>query len=52
MKTNEQLVILGAGIGGLSALKELAESGVSLADVAITIVDDDFSHFLGFTCRG
>ena len=49
MKTNKQLVILGAGIGGLSVVKELAESGVSLDDVAITIVDDDFSHFLGFT---
>jgi sulfide:quinone oxidoreductase len=49
MKTNKQLVILGAGIGGLSTLKEITESGVSLEDVAITIVDDDFSHFLGFT---
>ncbi len=49
MKAHQHLVILGAGIGGLSVVRELSESGVSLADVAITIVDDDFSHFLGFT---
>jgi hypothetical protein len=46
---NKKLVILGAGIGGLSLLKELRESGVPLNDLDITIVDDDFSHFLGFT---
>ncbi|SOX54543.1 NAD(P)/FAD-dependent oxidoreductase [Mycobacterium ahvazicum] len=45
----KQLVILGAGIGGLSVLKELAESAVSLDDLDITVVDEDFSHFLGFT---
>lgn len=44
-----KLVILGAGIGGLSVVKELAESGVALDDIDITIVDEDFSHFLGFT---
>ncbi|MGB8403760.1 MAG: FAD/NAD(P)-binding oxidoreductase [Mycobacterium sp.] len=44
-----KLVILGAGIGGLSVVKELAESGVALDDLDITIVDKDFSHFLGFT---
>jgi hypothetical protein len=46
---NNRLVILGAGIGGLSVIKELRESGVPLNDLDITIVDDDFSHFLGFT---
>jgi sulfide:quinone oxidoreductase len=30
-------------------IKELRESGVPLDDLDITIVDDDFSHFLGFT---
>jgi sulfide:quinone oxidoreductase len=47
--TKKELVILGAGIGGLSVLKELAESGVSLDDLDITVVDKEFSHFLGFT---
>src|SRR5882672_6139432 len=46
---NNRLVILGAGIGGLSVIKELRESGVALNDLDITIVDDDLSHFLGFT---
>ncbi|GLB98034.1 NAD(P)/FAD-dependent oxidoreductase [Mycobacterium kiyosense] len=48
MKTQQHLVILGAGIGGLSVIKELSESA-SVTDLAITIVDDDFSHYLGFT---
>ena len=46
---NKKLVILGAGIGGLSLIKELRESGVPLNDLDITIIDNDFSHFLGFT---
>ena len=46
---NKRLVILGAGIGGLSVIKELRESGVPLNDLDITIVDEDLSHFLGFT---
>jgi sulfide:quinone oxidoreductase len=45
----KKLVVLGAGIGGLSVIKELAESGVSLGDLDITVVDEDFTHFLGFT---
>jgi sulfide:quinone oxidoreductase len=49
MKANQQIVILGAGIGGLSVIKELTESGISLSDLTITLVDEDFSHFLGFT---
>jgi len=49
MTVKKHLVVLGAGIGGLSVLKELAESGVSATDVDVTIVDEDFSHFLGFT---
>src|ERR1700742_1137121 len=46
---SKRLVILGAGIGGLSMIKELRESGALLDDLDITIVDDDLSHFLGFT---
>jgi hypothetical protein len=46
---NKRLVILGAGIGRLGVIKELRESGVPLDDLDIAIVDDDFSHFLGFT---
>jgi sulfide:quinone oxidoreductase len=45
----KKLVVLGAGIGGLSVIKELGESGVSLDDLDITVVDEDFTHFLGFT---
>ena len=46
---SKRLVILGAGIGGLSMIKELRESGAPLDDLDITIVDDDLSHFMGFT---
>ena len=46
---NKQLVILGAGVGGLSSIKELTECVVPRDDIDITIVDEDFSHFLGFT---
>jgi sulfide:quinone oxidoreductase len=46
---HKKLVILGAGVGGLSIIKELNESGMSLDDLDITLVDEDFSHFLGFT---
>lgn len=49
MHTNKKLVILGAGIGGLSVIKELTESGVPLDNLDITVVDEDFSHYLGFT---
>ena len=49
MTIKKQLVILGAGIGGLSVLKELTDTGASTDDVDVTIVDADFSHFLGFT---
>ena len=45
----KKLVILGAGIGGLTVIEELMESGVNLDDLDITVVDEDFSHFLGFT---
>ncbi|OBK40278.1 dehydrogenase [Mycobacterium sp. 1245111.1] len=44
-----KLVILGAGIGGLTVIKELTKAGVTTNDLDITIVDEDFSHFLGFT---
>ena len=47
--TRKQLVILGAGIGGLSVIHELTQTGVDLADIDVTVVDEDFSHFLGFT---
>ena len=46
---SNKLVILGAGIGGLSVIKELWDSDVNLDDVDITVVDEDFFHFLGFT---
>ena len=46
---NKNLVILGAGIGGLSVVNELSTSGVNLDGVDITVIDTDFSHFLGFT---
>ncbi|WP_292989180.1 FAD/NAD(P)-binding oxidoreductase [Mycobacterium sp.] len=46
---SKKLLILGAGIGGLSVIKEIWESGVSLDDLDITVVDEDFAHFLGFT---
>ncbi|WJR33754.1 FAD/NAD(P)-binding oxidoreductase [Mycobacteroides immunogenum] len=45
----KKIVILGAGIGGLSVINEIRESGVPLDDLDITVVDEDFAHFLGFT---
>ena len=45
----KKLVILGAGVGGLSVLKELQESGAAQGDVETTLVDENFEHFLGFT---
>lgn len=48
----KKLLVVGAGVGGLSVIREIAECGLSttaLADIDITIVDEDFSHFLGFT---
>ncbi|MCV7116708.1 hypothetical protein H7I93_05435, partial [Mycobacterium nebraskense] len=35
MNTNKKLLILGAGIGGLSVIKELTDSGVTLDDLDI-----------------
>lgn len=49
MMSKQRLVILGAGIGGLSVLKELSDSDVPMSELDVTIVDEDFSHFLGFT---
>ena len=46
---NKKLVIVGAGIGGLSVIKELSESAVPVEDLDITVIDEDFSHFVGFT---
>lgn len=43
----KKLVVLGAGIGGLSVVNEIASAAVTGLD--ITVVDEDFSHFLGFT---
>lgn len=45
----KKVVILGAGIGGLSVVNEFRQSQVPLGDLDITIVDEDFAHFLGFT---
>ena len=46
---NKKLVVLGAGIGGLSVINEIRQSGLGFDDLDITLVDEDFSHFLGFT---
>ncbi|ADG76759.1 FAD-dependent pyridine nucleotide-disulfide oxidoreductase OS=Tsukamurella paurometabola (strain ATCC 8368 / DSM / CCUG 35730 / CIP 100753 / JCM 10117 /KCTC 9821 / NBRC 16120 / NCIMB 702349 / NCTC 13040) OX=521096 GN=Tpau_0105 PE=4 SV=1 [Tsukamurella paurometabola] len=46
---NKRIVIAGAGIGGLSVIKELRESGVALDGVEITLIDENFEHYLGFT---
>lgn len=46
---NKKLVILGAGIGGLSVIHEIAHAAANVDGIDITVVDDDFSHFLGFT---
>lgn len=45
----KKLVIAGAGIGGLSVIQAIGESGAAVDDLDITVIDDDFSHFLGFT---
>ena len=45
---NKKLVVLGAGIGGLSLIKELREPGMPLNDLDTTIIDNDISHFPGF----
>ncbi|WP_100466340.1 NAD(P)/FAD-dependent oxidoreductase [Mycobacteroides abscessus] len=44
----KKLVVLGAGIGGLTVIDELKKLR-STVDVDITLVDENFSHFLGFT---
>ncbi|MCV7275601.1 NAD(P)/FAD-dependent oxidoreductase [Mycolicibacter arupensis] len=49
MAVGKKLVVLGAGVGGLSVVKELTEVGVDLNGLDVTVVDEDFSHFLGFT---
>lgn len=46
---NKKLVIVGAGIGGLSVIKEISGSAVLVEDLDITVIDEDFSHFVGFT---
>lgn len=43
------VVILGAGIGGLSVVNELRNSGVALDDINLTMVAESFDHYLGFT---
>jgi sulfide:quinone oxidoreductase len=45
----KRIVILGAGIGGLSVVKELRESQAPLDDLDVVLVDQDFEHYLGFT---
>lgn len=49
MHTKQKLVIVGAGIGGLSVIHEITESNVAFDALDITVIDEDFSHFLGFT---
>src|ERR1700747_826160 len=46
---NKKLVIVGAGIGGLSVINEISESAVLVEDLDITVIDEDFSYFVGFT---
>ena len=46
---NKKLVVVGAGIGGLSVIKEISGSAVLVEDLDITVIDEDFSHFVGFT---
>ncbi|MBY0389490.1 MAG: NAD(P)/FAD-dependent oxidoreductase [Mycobacterium pseudokansasii] len=46
---SKKLVIVGAGIGGLSVINEIRRSATPVTDLDITIIDEDFSHFLGFT---
>ncbi|ADG96780.1 FAD-dependent pyridine nucleotide-disulfide oxidoreductase [Segniliparus rotundus DSM 44985] len=45
----KRIVVLGAGIGGLSVVKELRESRAPLDDVDVVLVDQNFEHYLGFT---
>ncbi|GAA1094789.1 FAD/NAD(P)-binding oxidoreductase [Tsukamurella strandjordii] len=47
--STKRIVIAGAGIGGLSVIKELRESGVALDDAEITLINENFEHYLGFT---
>ncbi|TWS24150.1 NAD(P)/FAD-dependent oxidoreductase [Tsukamurella sputi] len=46
---SKRIVIAGAGIGGLSVIKELRESGTPLDNTDITLIDENFEHYLGFT---
>ena len=46
---NKKLVVLGGGVGGLSVINEIRQSGLAFDDLDTTLVDEDFSHFLGFT---
>lgn len=46
----KKLVILGAGIGGLAAIGELRQRKMlSNSDLEVTLIDQDFTHFQGFT---
>jgi len=44
------LVILGAGIGGLTAIHELRQRNMlDSSDLEVILIDPDFTHFQGFT---
>jgi len=46
----KRLVILGAGIGGLSVIQELKQRGsLASGNLEVTIIDKSFVHFIGFT---
>lgn len=46
----KKLVILGAGIGGLTAIHELRQRNMlNSGDLEVILIDPDFTHFQGFT---
>lgn len=45
-----KLVVLGAGIGGLSVIHELKQRRcLDNGELDVTLIDKDFTHFIGFT---
>jgi sulfide:quinone oxidoreductase len=46
----KKLVVLGAGIGGLSVIDELKQRRcLDGGELEVTLIDKDFTHFIGFT---
>src|SRR5262249_28440641 len=49
-KLMKKLVVLGAGIGGLSVIHELKQRRcLDSGELEVTLIDKDFTHFIGFT---